>query len=630
MKTRRLAWVVPVICASMVIVAVEAVAATFPYKAHVVSHEARVRSGPGQAYPVTGYLAFGTEVDVYRHDPGGWCAIRPPDGSYSWVLADAAQLLPNGLAKVIRPGVACYVGGVDVPDRSLSHVTLQEGELLEVLDARRVGGDSPDGVTAERTWLKIRPPSGEFRWLHISSLRAAGSGEPLPPVADPSGSETQLTGPSLQPKPQRIPTVPIPHDPGPNTEAEGPKSPAMLGLSSVTTSGAAGSGPMAAAYDSRSENPADGSGSGVVATSGVLPADGGTGGWRPMTGSAESLGAMRERPWAAFGRESGGLSPDLRFSRPVVPSRNIAPWTPEEFARQAQALELDLAARLTERPEAWNLSDLQQRAVDLRAAAPDGEARDRAVKLAEKIAQAEMVAAQSRGVMQGAGRGQAIAAAGPSSQSRAASDGPVPGAAGMSLPPLPVAERPTRIAPPPTAIAWPSTPPPGSTTAEVRSNGFVSEGVVRASAALGAAAEEATANRAAGVETSRAAEVSRPIPTHEEIARELLELRRRRFDAVGRLIRAQVRRPGDPPYALTDEDGRILAYVNPAPGTVVRSYVGRTVGVMGKFSGSGERRLLTAEHVAVLDSQRPTPAPVPAREESAVRFAETPARAIVR
>lgn len=654
MKTRRFAWVVPVIFASTVIVAVEAVAATFPYKAYVVSHEARVRGGPGQAYPVTGYLAFGSEVDVYRHDPGGWCAIRPPDGSYSWVLADAAQLLPNGLAKIIRPGVACYVGGVDVPDRSLSHVTLQEGELLEVLDARRVGDASRDGVSAEQTWLKIRPPSGEFRWIHSSSLRAAGSGEPLPPAAagsglplaaerslagtyaqtpavtDRSGGETELTSRSLEPKPQRIPTVPIPRDPGRNAGADGTGDPATLELSSVAASTAVGSRPIAAAYDSRSENSADGSGSGVVATSGVLPADGGAGGWRPMTGPGESPGSMRERSSAAFGREAGGLSPDLRFSRPVVPSRNIAPWTPEEFARQAQALELDLAARLTERPEDWNLSDLQQRAVDLRAAAPDGEARDRAAKLAEKIAQAERVAAQSRGVMQDAGRGQASVAAGPSSQVRAASDGRGPVPSGMLLPPLPVAERPTRIAPPPTAMAWPSSPPPGSTTAGIPSNGFASEGVVRASAAVGAAADGVSTNRVAGVDTSPAAEASRPIPTREEIARELMELRRRRFDAVGRLIRAHVRRPGDPPYALTDEDGRVLAYLNPAPGTVVRSYVGRTVGVMGKFSGSGERRLLTAEHVAVLDSQRPTPAPVPAGEESPVRFAEPPARSIVR
>jgi len=655
MKTRRFAWVVPVICLLTVIAAVEASATTFPYKAYVVIHQARVRGGPGQAYPTTGYLAFGSEVDVYRHDPGGWCAIRPPEGSYSWVLADAAQLLPNGLAKVLRPGVPSYVGGVEVPDRSLSHVTLQEGELLEVLDARRVGDESSNGVPAAQTWLKIRPPSGEFRWIHVSSLRAVGSGEPLPPAesvsaslplhspkpqatAEPdsmaaavrdTGGETEFTNRPLEPKPQRIPTVPIPQDPGLNVQADGTADTAPSGLTFATTNAAVGSRPIAAAYDSPPENLAGESASGVLATSGIVPVEGASG-WRPMTGPGESMGSLRERPTAEFGPEYGGRSSGLRFSQPVVPSRNLAPLTAEEFARQAQALELELAARLTERPEAWNLSDLQQRAVDLRAAAPDGEARDRAAKIAEKIAEAEWVAVQSRGVMQGAVRGQASAAAGPSSQMRAASDGQVPASPATPLPPLPVAERPTRIAPPPTAIAWPAVPSPASAAAAKRPDGFDSEGVVRASAALGAAVGESSTNRTAEVNAASAADVSRPVPTREEIARELLELRRRRFDAVGRLIRAQVRRPGDPPYALTDEDGRVLAYLNPAPGTVVRSYVGRTVGVMGKFSGSGERRLITAEHVAVLDSQRPTPAPAPAGEEPPVRFAETPARSIVR
>ena len=32
-------------------------------------------------------LKRGAEVEVYRHDPGGWCAIRPVEGSFSWVSA---------------------------------------------------------------------------------------------------------------------------------------------------------------------------------------------------------------------------------------------------------------------------------------------------------------------------------------------------------------------------------------------------------------------------------------------------------------------------------------------------------------------------------------------------------------
>ncbi|MGQ9604598.1 MAG: SH3 domain-containing protein [Thermogutta sp.] len=641
------------------IVAAEAGAATFPYKAYVVSNQARVRGGPGQAYPVTGYLAFGSEVDVYRDDPGGWCAIRPPEGSYSWVLADAAQLLPNGLAKVVRPGVPSYVGGAEVPDRSLSHVTLQEGELLEVLDVRRNEGDSPGGVSAAQTWLKIRPPSGEFRWIHVSSLRAEGNGEPLPPAAlapelplqsqipprsahdyEPAVSfgsglaeEMGFAGPPSQLKPQRIPTVPIPRDAVPGTETGGTANTAAMAESaSASANAAVEPHPIAAAYDAPADNGVDKKGSEVLATSGILSADAAVSGWRPMTGPMDTTGYVRERP-AAYGSEYGVPASGLRFSQPVVPGRRITPLTPEEFARQAQSLELDLATRLTEPPEAWNPADLRQRAADLQAAAPDAEARDRAAKIAQKVAQAEQIAAQWRGLAGAGTPRQAGVAAGtampPSSVPQAAV--PVqPAMPGMPLPPPPVGERPTRIAPPPTAIAVATVPSQGIAP-PVRSDGADFGNVIRASAASGAADTRITSLAAPiGGTAAQPAAGSRPVPTREEIARELLEMRRQRFDAIGRLIRAQVRRPGDPPYALTDEDGRILAYVQPSPGTIMRSYVGRTVGVMGKFSGSGATRLLTAEHVAVLDSGRPTPAPRPATDESPVRFAESPARSPVR
>lgn len=654
MKTRYFAWVVPVTLVLTAVVA-EAAPATFPYKAHIVTHQARVRGGPGQAYSVTGYLAFGAEVDVYRHDPGGWCAIRPPDGSYSWVLADAAQLLPNGLAKVIRPGVPSYVGGVEVPDRNLSHVTLRQGELLEVLDARRIGQDPSSSVSAPQTWLKIRPPSGEFRWVHVSSLRAVGSGEPLPSAAAasaiPIASESPLAGTysqtsaiadrnfgegpesatrPMEPKPQRIPTVPIPRASEPNTQAHAGADTTMNpGLASTAHNSTAGPNAIPDTYDPQVENLTDASVSGVVATSGALPPDDGANGWRPMNGSGESTGLLRERP-AVYGSDNAGRMSGLRFGQPVVPSRNITPLTPDEFTRQAQSLELDLANRLSQGPETWNLSDLRQRAVDLRAAAPDGATRDRADKITAKIAQAERVAAEWRRISGGGASAPTETADGQALQTSIMA-GPQPASPqGMPLPPSPAAERPTRIAPPPTAIAVPPVSSQQNATS-LRSNALDAGNVIRTGAVTGPE-HGSTSPVGSTAGTSAQGQVeSKPVPTREEIARELLELRRQRFDVVGRLIRAQVRRPGDPPYALTDDDGRILTYVNPGPGTLMRSYVGRTVGVMGKFSGSGETRLLTAEHVAVLDSGRPTPAPPPANNEaSPVRFAETPPRSMVR
>ena len=44
-------------------------------------------SGPGKNYYPTDKLHKGEKVEIYRHDPGGWCAIKPPRQSFSWVSA---------------------------------------------------------------------------------------------------------------------------------------------------------------------------------------------------------------------------------------------------------------------------------------------------------------------------------------------------------------------------------------------------------------------------------------------------------------------------------------------------------------------------------------------------------------
>lgn len=89
----------------------------------------------------------------------------------------------------------------------------------------------------------------------------------------------------------------------------------------------------------------------------------------------------------------------------------------------------------------------------------------------------------------------------------------------------------------------------------------------------------------------------------EEIARELNDLRRQRFDAVGRLVKAQVRRPSDPPYMVVNESGGIVCYVKPAPGTLLRTYVGHWVGISGRKTrlADGRGPLITAESLKLLD-----------------------------
>jgi len=134
----------------------------FPYKAYITADNVYVRSGPGENYYPTDKLKAGTEVEVYRHDPGGWFAIRPPKGSFSWVSSRHLQLDRANLATVTDDRVAARVGSRMNDTRDVIQVRLHKGEVVEVLEPRRNGPAGDNGSTA---WYKIAPPAGEFRWV---------------------------------------------------------------------------------------------------------------------------------------------------------------------------------------------------------------------------------------------------------------------------------------------------------------------------------------------------------------------------------------------------------------------------------------------------------------------------------
>jgi uncharacterized protein YgiM (DUF1202 family) len=137
----------------------------FPYKAYISTEEAFVRSGPGEDYYATDKLRRGDEVEVYRHDPGGWYAIRPPDGSFSWAPARYLQPAEENLAIVVADSVSVRVGSRLSDDRRTAQVRLRKGEVVELLEPEAL---SAKGVPP--AWCKIAPPAGEFRWVHSSQL----------------------------------------------------------------------------------------------------------------------------------------------------------------------------------------------------------------------------------------------------------------------------------------------------------------------------------------------------------------------------------------------------------------------------------------------------------------------------
>ncbi len=146
---------------------VTANAETFPYKTFVAADDVHVRSGPGQNYYPTDKLRRGQEVEVYRHDPGGWCAIRPVESSFTWVSGRYLKPTEDNLAVVTEEGVSARVGSRFSDIRDVIQVRLQKGELVEVIDAPPRGSG-----WGENVWFKIAPPSGEFRWVSAKYLDA--------------------------------------------------------------------------------------------------------------------------------------------------------------------------------------------------------------------------------------------------------------------------------------------------------------------------------------------------------------------------------------------------------------------------------------------------------------------------
>ena len=145
---------------------------TFPYKAYITADDVYVRSGPGENYYPTDQLKAGTEVEVYRHDPGGWFAIRPPKNSFSWVSSRHLQVDGNNLGTVTDERVAARVGSRMSDTRDVIQVRLHKGEVVEVLEPRRhpeagsrQAGALPVAANPPTTWYKIAPPAGEFRWV---------------------------------------------------------------------------------------------------------------------------------------------------------------------------------------------------------------------------------------------------------------------------------------------------------------------------------------------------------------------------------------------------------------------------------------------------------------------------------
>lgn len=147
-----LAWIA--LCAA------RAEADEFPYTAYVTANDVQVRSGPGENYYPVLKVDRGAAVEVYRHDPGGWYAIRPPAECFSWVAAEFIEPGEGNVGVVSGDHVVARVGTKFSDTRDVIQVRLDRGEEVEILEAHEFNSGP-----AAQTWYKIAPPAGEFRWI---------------------------------------------------------------------------------------------------------------------------------------------------------------------------------------------------------------------------------------------------------------------------------------------------------------------------------------------------------------------------------------------------------------------------------------------------------------------------------
>jgi SH3-like domain-containing protein len=157
-------------------------AESFPYKARIAVPSAPIRSGPGDEFYATETLPEGETVEVYRHRHNGWCAIRPTEGSFSWIFGPHVRLLDDSLAEIDKPDVASRIGSRLGRQRNAVQVRLKKGEVVQVLEETEEAGQK---------WYKIAPPAGEFRWIHTSCLSRA-DGEDR--IETPPSTENIETG----------------------------------------------------------------------------------------------------------------------------------------------------------------------------------------------------------------------------------------------------------------------------------------------------------------------------------------------------------------------------------------------------------------------------------------------------
>ncbi|MGN0931287.1 MAG: hypothetical protein ACI4NP_06235 [Thermoguttaceae bacterium] len=130
-------------------------------------HTTVVYASPSsQSYQV-GKLPAKSKVEVYFRTNDGFCAIRPPKGSFSWINSRFVELETSTSGHILSPSgkaIPSRVGGASPAVSSAVQVGLKDNQSVKVLGEISLEDGS--------IWYKIAPPPGEFRWIPEDALSA--------------------------------------------------------------------------------------------------------------------------------------------------------------------------------------------------------------------------------------------------------------------------------------------------------------------------------------------------------------------------------------------------------------------------------------------------------------------------
>ncbi|MEO2035748.1 MAG: hypothetical protein ABGZ35_27020 [Planctomycetaceae bacterium] len=139
---------------------VQGQAREFPYPAVVVKDDTLVRSGGNADYYPTQRLQADDLVMVHRHDPGGWLAIEPPKGSFSWIRTRFVNRTAPDTGTVTEDSVIVFVGSEFGEESSVWQRRLSHGAPVTIL-----GEEELETAAGPRKMYKIAPPARERRWI---------------------------------------------------------------------------------------------------------------------------------------------------------------------------------------------------------------------------------------------------------------------------------------------------------------------------------------------------------------------------------------------------------------------------------------------------------------------------------